>query len=210
MENHPIQALFFGGAFNPPTRAHIDLAAFALKALGCETVVFTPSKSRYISEEQGKDFAFSEAERLLMLRSIAANRPWMQVSDYEILADHQPRTYETLCHLREEGIPCAMLIGSDKLKELAGGWLYIPEIAREFGIVCMARGTDDVRGTIAADSYLSGLGIMVIDTPEETRSFSSTAVRRLLSAEKKDFAALRKMLPEELWDSLSVCRESEK
>ena len=48
------QALAFFGAFNPPTLAHLELAEYALAGTGRETVVFVPSRSAYIREDQGK------------------------------------------------------------------------------------------------------------------------------------------------------------
>ena len=52
------KALAFFGAFNPPTTAHLELARYALEQTGRETVVFVPSRSAYIREEQGKDYAY--------------------------------------------------------------------------------------------------------------------------------------------------------
>ena len=52
------RSLAFFGAFNPPTRAHIDLAEFALQETGSKDVIFVPSKSTYIKEDQKKSFAF--------------------------------------------------------------------------------------------------------------------------------------------------------
>ena len=49
------KALAFFGAFNPPTTAHLELARYALEQTGRESVVFVPSRSAYIREEQGKD-----------------------------------------------------------------------------------------------------------------------------------------------------------
>ena len=75
-----------------------------------------------------------------MLRAAAASRPWMRVEDWELREERQPRSYDTLCHLRSRGETAALLMGSDKLPELEHGWLHVPEIAAEFGIVCLARG----------------------------------------------------------------------
>ena len=112
------KALAFFGAFNPPTTAHLELARYALEQTGRETVVFVPSRSAYIREEQGKDYAYSDRARLAMLRAAREKRPWMAVTDYELTLDHQPRSYETLCRLKEEGYDAALLMGSDKLTEL--------------------------------------------------------------------------------------------
>ncbi|MBR0463624.1 MAG: nicotinate (nicotinamide) nucleotide adenylyltransferase [Clostridia bacterium] len=192
--------LAFFGAFNPPTRAHLELAQFAMKKTGAEKVVFVPSKETYISGEQGKDFAYADDERLAMLRACAASRPWMAVTDWEISQPNQPYTYETLSHLRrDEGMTCALLIGSDKL-DMLDRWWHINDLAREFGIVCLVRGTDDCKKAIESSEGLSALApwIRVVETPAETRSISSTAARQTVDR-IRDFAAeLTLIVPEEV------------
>ena len=64
------RTLAFFGAFNPPTKAHIDLAEFAMNVTGRDDVIFVPSKMEYIRYEQKKDFAFSDASRIEMLKRI--------------------------------------------------------------------------------------------------------------------------------------------
>ena len=194
------RALVFVGAFNPPTNAHIALAGCALRDTQRETVLFVPSKSRYIEKDQGKDFAFMEEERLTMLRKIAKTHPWMRVCDWELRQSRQPRTYETLCHLREEGIDGALLVGSDKLEEMATNWLHVPEIAREFGIVALARGRDVCEEMIASDPLLSGLAqyIHVVQSPQDWRNTSSTGVRQRLREMQRLLEEGRQMVPQEL------------
>ena len=198
MTGKRLSALAFCGAFNPPTLAHVNLAEAALRETGREAVVFVPSQSRYIEEDQGKDYAFSGEERLAMLRALGASRPWLRAWDGELRAARQPRTYETLCRLREEGTDAALLLGSDKLPELGSRWLRVPEIAEEFGIVCLARGGDDCAAIIAADPCLRALAgrIRVVATPDDWRDVSSSRVRAALRA--GDGAALRAMLPPEV------------
>jgi len=192
--------LAFFGAFNPPTTAHLELARFALEALGAEQVVFIPSKTVYIREAQGKDYAYTDGERLAMLRKAAETRPWMAVSDWEMRQERQPRTYETLCHLREEGSPAKLVIGSDKLPELEHGWLHTREIVQEFGIVCLERGGDECEEMIRKDPYLRTLadGIRVLKTPAETRGISSTEVRRRVREIRRLETELKEMVPPEI------------
>ena len=135
--------LLFGGAFNPPTKAHIELAEYACEKTGATKVIFMPSKMSYIEHDQAKNFAFHDTERLAMLESICRAHPKLMVSDYELKEESQPRTYQTLCYLKEKGYACKLLFGSDKLAELKTGWKHVEEIAKEFGIVCMARYDDD-------------------------------------------------------------------
>lgn len=192
--------LAFFGAFNPPTRAHLELAKFALEKTGRAGVLFVPSKSVYIREEQGKDFAFGDEERLEMLRVAAAERPWMQVTDCEIRQERQKRTYDTLCHLREEGIDASLLLGSDKLPELERGWYNVSGIAKEMGIVCLSRGADDCRAMIENDPFLSSLSpyIRVLETPPQFKSVSSTAVRARLRAMRALQNEISDMVPAEI------------
>ncbi len=195
-----MKALVFGGAFNPPTRAHIDLACYALKQTGYDKVIFVPSKMRYIEEDQGKNFAFTDSQRLAMLESVAAGHDWMEVCDYELNSRQQPRTYVTLTYLKEQGYECSLLFGSDKLPELEHGWRFVDEICRNFGIVCMERSGDDCASLIAEDPYLSSLReyIRIVPTPPEYHGISSSEVRDLYLKAAADLKAIRALVPKEL------------
>ena len=205
-----IKALAFFGAFNPPTVAHLGLAEFALGETGREKLIFVPSKSAYIRNEQGKDFAYTDRQRLAMLQAVSETRPRMAVTDWEMKQAQQPRTYETLCHLRSEGIEAALLLGSDKLPELEHGWKNVSRIAEEFGIVCLTRGEDACEHMIQADDYLRSLAphITVLHTPPETKSISSTAVRRRVAEMKRLRLEISALVPEEIM-GLILCNHEE-
>ncbi len=192
--------LAFFGAFNPPTNAHIHLAEFAVKALGAEKALFIPSKSAYIRDEQGKEHAYTDRERLEMLRLAAEHRPWMEVTDMEILQQSQPRSYDTLCGLREKGVDAALLMGSDKLPELEHKWMHVEKIAREFGIVVLTRGSDECREMIRESAYLTALApyLTILETPKETRNVSSTQVRARIARIRELQNEVRAMVPEEI------------
>ena len=192
--------LAFFGAFNPPTKAHIDLAELARKKTGRDKVIFVPSKMLYIRDEQGKNLVYSDKERLMMLRKIAENRPQMEICDWETHQEKQPRTYETRCHLKEEGKICSLLLGSDKLPELENGWRFVRQIAEEFGIVCLKRNGDDTFRLIQEDAYLRTLSpyITLIDSPDEMQHVSSSAVRERVLEIRKLKDELTSMVPTEI------------
>lgn len=218
------KVLAFFGAFNPPTIAHIELGRYAMKQTGREGVLYVPSKAVYIKDDQGKSFAYADEARLEMLEAVAQHRPWMRAVDRELRMDSQPRTYDTLCFLREEGYEPALLMGSDKLTELEHGWKHVEEIVSEFGIVCMCRGRDDVLQMLHDDPYLHSLsaGITALQTPPQLQHISSSEVRSILrqiqslreetakenAMEKMQamqeieslIAGLRKMVPQEAAD----------
>ena len=176
------KVLAFFGAFNPPTNAHIELGRYAMEQTGREGVLYVPSKSSYIEDDQGKSFAYNDRDRLAMLHAVAQHNPWMTVIDREIFAEKQPRTYDTLCYLRDRGYQPSLLLGSDKLTELEYEWKHVEEIVTEFGIVCMCRGMDNVQQMIYSDPYLRSLsdGIAMLETPQQLRRISSTTVRNIL------------------------------
>ena len=174
------RSLAFFGAFNPPTRAHIDLAEFAREAVGAEDVIFVPSKSVYIRDEQKKSFVFSDEDRIEMLKRITADRPKARWTDIEMKQAEQPRTYHTLCMLRDQGEDPALLIGADKLPELEHLWCYVREMADEFGIVCMDRGDMDCETIIRESPFLSSLHLQVVHVPDIYRNVSSTRIRECL------------------------------
>lgn len=193
-----IKALVFGGAFNPPTNAHIQLAEFAKNKTNSDVVIFVPSKMTYIKDEQKKDFAFSDKMRLEMLNEIAKNRDWMIVSDYEIKLDQQPRTYFTLKHLKEQGYSCKLLFGSDKLSELETGWKHVDAICKEFGIVCLERNHDNCNQIVLQSSFLSQYRsmIQIIETPNDFQMISSTLVRKYFM--EQNYSEIESFVPTEL------------
>lgn len=195
--SRPVLAFF--GAFNPPTVAHVELARLAMERTGREGVVFVPSQSVYIEGEQGKDFAYTDEERLAMLRRVAATRPWMAVEDLELRCQTQPRTYDTLCRLEERGYAPTLLFGSDKLAELEHGWRHVEDIARRFGFVCLTRGGDDCARMLAEDPYLRALApfIRLVETPEALRGVSSTEARRAVAQMRALQRTLAALVPEE-------------
>jgi nicotinate (nicotinamide) nucleotide adenylyltransferase len=183
-----VRALVFVGAFNPLTEGHLASAENALREIargdsGFARVVFVPSRMGYIRGEQHKDMSIPDGERFRMLCLAAEKRPWMMVSDIELRSASQPRTYSTLCRLRDErGIDGMLLIGSDKLSELQSVWRHVEEIGREFGIAVMSRNHDDTEKLLETDPYLRALRpyVKVVRSPGFTQDISSTQVRKLL------------------------------
>lgn len=192
------RSLAFFGAFNPPTRAHIDLAEFALQETGSKDVIFVPSKSTYITEDQKKSFAFSDKDRIDMLKKIADNRSWMRFTDIEMRQSEQPRTYNTLCMLRDLGESPSLLLGADKLEELDHLWRNVDKISDEFGIVCMDRSGINCENLIQNSPFLTSLNIKVIHVPSAYQNISSSLIRESLLQLYNVQQTLQDLLPQEL------------
>ncbi len=206
-----MKALFYGGAFNPPTKAHIYLAEFAYQKTHFDKVIFVPSKSKYILSTEKKESSFSELERLSMLRLLASSRPFMEVSDIELLSCEQPRTYLTMKDLQKEGYELKLLLGSDWLHdETLSKWWYLKEIASEFGFVILRRNHDDIDSLFAKNETLKELRnhFLVLDSPKDFQDASSSKVRELCKDFSKNEAEIKSMVPIEIFQFLKEKRNA--
>ena len=199
-----MKALLFGGAFNPVTRAHVELAQLALEKTGRECVIFLPSQSHYIEKDEQKNYALSEKQRLYLLKKCQESRPWMKVSHYDLDQESQPRTYQSLQAMKKEGYDCTLLMGDDQFLKMESTWLYGENIAKEFGIVCLER-EKKVLEEVKKHPFLMKLMpyVQVIVSPGWSRTVSSSQVRFWLQDIDSYKEELEKVLP----FSLAVLQE---
>ncbi len=195
-----MKVLFYGGAFNPVTRAHIELANYVRQTINYDKVLFMPTQDQYIKHDEGKDFVINSTKRKALLDLVASQNDWMIVSDYELSLTKQPRTYETLCYLRDEGYELKLLMGSDWLPKLKTGWKYVDEIMHEFGVVMMTRNHDDIESMIEKDTYLRTYKeyITCVSTPDIYQHISSTKMRQLMFNKEYSNDLFIKSLPKEI------------
>lgn len=196
------EVLLFGGAFNPITIAHVQTARFAMDSLHLRKVIFMPSKSHYILQDEKKDFSFSESSRLEMLKEVAKDNPWMIVSSYELEQKEQSRTYFTLKYLKTQGYQARLLFGSDWLINLKTKWKYIDEIGTEFSFVVLKRNQDSLEDIFEKDPYLKARRkyFTFIDSPDTYQNISSSNVRSLLKEGRIEEA--KKDIPSEIYSYL--------
>jgi nicotinate-nucleotide adenylyltransferase len=104
--------LIYGGSFDPPHRAHIDLPLAAGRAVGAE-VMFVPAGSP--PHKPGSSITPAE-HRLAMLRLALAGRAGCSISTIELDRPGPSYTVDTLVCLRRQLPPrtkLRLLIGSD-------------------------------------------------------------------------------------------------
>jgi len=88
----------FGGSFNPPTVAHIELAKQIIdKAENVEKLIFVPVSTKY-----NKEGLASDEERFNMLNTICNEYENLEVSSIELDSDRQLYTIETLKIIQEK------------------------------------------------------------------------------------------------------------
>ena len=199
------KVLAFFGAFNPPTKAHVDLAKLAMEQTGHEAVIFVPSKSSYIIEEQKKEFAFSDEERLDMLHEIYRHVPWMDFCMRDLVLEEQPCTYDTLKYIRDVlHYNPTLLIGADQFNNMEKHWKYVPKIAEEFGIVVLTRSFFSLSCESNSSLFYKGIApyVKIIQTPAYYGNISSTSARHALCEAKAYLKELKEKVPREVYDYL--------
>lgn len=77
---------FFGGCFNPPTIAHLELAKIVLKEFNLDKIVFVPMSDFYI-----KKGLISQEHRYNMLKLLTKDEENLEISNFEF--ECQKRLY---------------------------------------------------------------------------------------------------------------------
>ncbi len=126
----------FGGAFDPPHRAHVALAKAALAQLGLDELRVLPTgqawhKARPLSDAQ---------HRLAMVRLAFASLPGVVVDERELRRAGPSYTIDTLEELAAEqpGAAFVLLMGADQWADFPT-WRRWPEIAQRARLCVLAR-----------------------------------------------------------------------
>ena len=176
----------FGGAFDPPHRAHVALVCSAIDALGLDAVRVLPTGQAW-----HRSGSLTDAEhRLAMTRLAFADLPQVVVDDREIRRSGPSYTVDTLTEIRAEqpGAQLYLLIGDDQRRSLPG-WKRIDEIAR-LAIICAAARDPQVASWHADTSGTSDVTTPAIrPLPMPLMPISATDIRERLSRQA-DVAAL--------------------
>lgn len=94
------EIIVFGGTFNPPTHAHVEIMQYCLEQPSVDEVWVMPSKERV-----DKDITVATATRLAMLETIQhdtfGGSEKLRVSDFEARLPGPTETYNTVLALNE-------------------------------------------------------------------------------------------------------------
>lgn len=192
-------AVVFGGSFNPPTLAHVNLLEEAIKQLDASFGVFIPASNNYVAKKaaaKGIDLIFSEEARFQMLRTICAKHNKMYVSTCEYGDDGKGHTCSTLAKIHNSlpNYKLVFLIGADNLHEIPtwrNSELMLDSYV-EFAIT--NRNGIDIDEVINNDEFLTKYKdkfhkVLVSDAMSK---ISSTKVRKMTA--EMDIESLRSMM----------------
>ncbi len=170
----------FGGTFNPPHLAHLNIAEDFSSRLNFDKLIIIPTYQP--PHKQAQSLADGE-DRLEMCRLIfdAENT---EISDMEIRRQGKSYTYDTLCQL-EEKYPEAelyLIIGSDMLLSFHK-WYRYEDILRKCTLCVLTRENDIDNAhmkSYAIETLGLGEGDIVFSSLEPT-VLSSTRIREMVA-----------------------------
>jgi nicotinate-nucleotide adenylyltransferase len=174
LSDAPRRVGMFGGAFDPPHRAHVALAEAALRQLGLQRLYVFPTGHAY-----HKDRTLTPAEhRLAMARLAFGALPGALVDDRELRRAGPTYSIDTLRELQAQhpGAELYLLMGEDQAAGF-GRWRAWEEIAR-LAVLCVAeRGGHGGLDNLQA---LPGVRVQPLELPRMPES--ATDIRSRLAA----------------------------
>lgn len=165
--------VIFGGAFNPPTKAHLEIYHHVKKFLKCDKLVFLPVSSLYTKRSLA-----SNHHRYQMLTLLVAELDNVEVSTLEFDDSDYQGTYQSMLRFQEK-YPTgelAFLIGADNLLKLHK-WINARSLLSEFRFVVVNRNNNDLLQMIRKDEFLSEFETQFIILPKFDYDMSSTKFR---------------------------------
>lgn len=161
----------FGGAFDPPHRAHVALAQAAIAQLALDRLYVFPTGHAW-----HKDRALTSAEdRLAMARLAFAGISGVQVDDRELRRTGPTYSVDTLHELQVEhpGAQLHLLMGEDQAASF-DRWHAWDEVAR-LAILCVAaRGSGE---GVRALQALPGVRVRLLALPQMPESATEIRTR---------------------------------
>lgn len=178
--------IVYGGAFNPPTVAHLETYRFMMERIKVDSFIFLPVSSAYTKSDLA-----SNHHRLNMLKLLIKDLPQATVSEIEIQDTDFMGTYHSLNRLSESlSGDVAFLIGADNLAELHT-WKMAESLLSEYVFIVLNRQDDSVEDLIEGDPFLRRHRHHLLVFQDFDVAVSSTVFRDTMNPD---------MVPKAIWD----------
>ena len=170
--------VIFGGTFNPPTRAHLDIATEALYYLDAEKVLFVP-----VSDLYKKDDVEISYHRVNMLNLAIGNFRRLEIDFTEVDSVKLTYTYETIKKIKSQyqDKELFLLIGADNLEDFKN-WKNQRSIMENCSLLVVNRNNSSIDEIIESNEILTEFKDKIIEAPIEEIEISSTEVRNRIAS----------------------------
>ncbi|OIQ68684.1 putative nicotinate-nucleotide adenylyltransferase [mine drainage metagenome] len=163
-----------GGSFDPPHRAHLELARSALRALPLDAVWLIPAGQPW----QRAPLQADAAQRRQMLELLIAGEPGLDVCSVELERAGPSYTIDTVRELQSRHPDCAftLIVGADQLANLTS-WRDWTRIAAAVDLAAAPRPGHPLRAPAALADALARAGHALHALPMTPMPLSATAAR---------------------------------
>ena len=171
----------FGGAFDPPHRAHLALARAAVEQLALDRLYVFPTGDAW-----HKDRTLTPAAHRLAMAALAfAGVPAVQVDDRELRRTGPTYSVDTLRELQADhpGAQLVLLMGEDQAASFTR-WHAWQDIARLAVLAVAGRGSGEGLQALQA---LPGVRVQALDLPQMPESATDIRARLTMG---QDISAL--------------------
>ena len=178
-ERGGVMKVIFGGAFNPVTKAHMQVYEYVMNRVGADEFVFLPVSSAYTKSDLASNY-----HRLNMLELAIATKDNVKVSELEMNDSDFLGTYQSLIRFSDsEKVDVGFVIGADNLMGMHL-WINIQGILSEFKIIVLSRYGIDINKIIDGNPILKKHKKSFIICDDFNVDISSTHFREIF---KKEF-----------------------
>lgn len=188
----PLRVGVFGGAFDPPHRAHRALAEAAITQLNLDRLHVLPTgqawhKSRPLSEGE---------HRLAMCRLAFGDLPAVRVDDRELRRRTATYTIDTLEEFGREypGARFFLIVGDDQRRAFRTWRCWQDVLSMATLVVAERPGSVGESGAADARTENDGVPFQPLRVPPSP--VSSTEIRRRLAGPAREAAGLTALVPE--------------
>lgn len=141
---------FFGGSFNPPTIAHIELANITIKEYKLDKLIFVPVGNQY-----KKIGLVDEKYRYEMLKIVCEELKHVEVSDIELKIKEELKAIDIFNILKEKYNHAELyyILGADNLEKMSS-WKDAEELIKNFKFIILERGNLCLENILKKDKLL--------------------------------------------------------
>lgn len=173
--------IVYGGAFNPPSVAHITLAKQLVKITGAKKLLFVP-----VGDHYKKNGLINAKHRVSMLKLACNKNSKLEVNTIEVDTEKRLYTIETLDKIREQNPneEIYFIMGTDNLRDVVN-WKEWERLLAEYKVVVMDRGEDTLWKVLNDMPILKSYKENIIQIPGLlVTNVSSTLIRERLKSGK--------------------------
>lgn len=104
----------YGGSFDPPHIGHVRVVEAALASLPIDRLIIVPAYKNPFKQKTSA----SANKRMQWIKTLFADMPKVEISDFEICQNRSVTTIETVEHFRPQEGKIYLIIGADNLESL--------------------------------------------------------------------------------------------